>query len=237
VLNPATVKLAPGTIIPKAVGSAGLTPLTAPGDFDTSQVVLDDLRKRISAALMADKLGQVNGPKMTATEVLERSSEMARLLGATYGRLQSELLAPLLTRLIAILARRGDIRAFRLDGRMADLDLRTPVGRYQTQNQAKSVIAWLDAIRPLGPEAMAAVDHEALARWMADAFGVPPFLIRDGGAARGGAGVPGEADGAANLTGALASVADSLSGVLPVPPTVAEPAPGAAPEEAPHDIG
>ena len=31
VLNPANIKLVPGTIIPKAVGSAGLTPLEAPG--------------------------------------------------------------------------------------------------------------------------------------------------------------------------------------------------------------
>jgi hypothetical protein len=31
VLNPANIRLQPGTIIPKAVGSAGLTPLEAPG--------------------------------------------------------------------------------------------------------------------------------------------------------------------------------------------------------------
>src|SRR3712207_9562090 len=34
VLNPATVRLVPGSIIPKAPGSAGLTPLAAPGNFD-----------------------------------------------------------------------------------------------------------------------------------------------------------------------------------------------------------
>ena len=46
VLNPATVRLTPGTIIPKAVGSAGLTPLEAPGRFDVSELVLGDLRTR-----------------------------------------------------------------------------------------------------------------------------------------------------------------------------------------------
>ena len=34
VLNPATVRLVPGAIIPKAPGSSGLTPLAAPGSFD-----------------------------------------------------------------------------------------------------------------------------------------------------------------------------------------------------------
>jgi hypothetical protein len=58
VLNPATIRLVPGTIIPKAVGSSGLTPLAAPGRFDVSQIVLDDLRARIRHALLADRLGR-----------------------------------------------------------------------------------------------------------------------------------------------------------------------------------
>src|SRR5690606_9996566 len=52
VLNPATVRLVPGAVIPKAQGSAGLTPLAAPGRFDVSQLVLDDLRARIRHALL-----------------------------------------------------------------------------------------------------------------------------------------------------------------------------------------
>jgi hypothetical protein len=80
VLNPANIKLIPGSIIPKAVGSAGLTPLEAPGKFDVSQLVLDDLRARIRHALMADALGQVDAPRMTATEVLERSAEIEFVL-------------------------------------------------------------------------------------------------------------------------------------------------------------
>ncbi|KAF0112784.1 MAG: hypothetical protein FD149_2344 [Rhodospirillaceae bacterium] len=57
VLNPANIKLVPGTIIPKAVGLAGLKPLEAPGRFDISQLVLTDLRARITHALLADQLG------------------------------------------------------------------------------------------------------------------------------------------------------------------------------------
>ena len=56
---------------------------------------------------------------MTATEVLERSAEVSRLLGAVYGRLQSELLTPLLRRAVAILSRRGEIAPIRLDGSIA----------------------------------------------------------------------------------------------------------------------
>lgn len=57
VLNPATVQLVPGAIIPRAPGSAGLTPLAAPGNFDVSQLMLNDLRSRIRQALLVDRLG------------------------------------------------------------------------------------------------------------------------------------------------------------------------------------
>ncbi len=177
VLNPATIKLAPGTIIPKAVGSAGLTPLAAPGRFDVSQIVLDDLRAAIRKALLADKLGQINAPRMTATEVLERAAEMARVLGATFGRLQSELLSPLISRTLAILARRGEIPPLHIDGRIVDLKYTSPLASGQAQREAQNTLLWLDAVKSLGPQALTAVDLEAAARWLGRAFGVPGELI------------------------------------------------------------
>lgn len=223
VLNPATIKLAPGTIIPKAVGSQGLTPLKSPGDMDMSQLILDPLRDRIRKALLADKLSEATGPKMTATEVLERSQEMARLLGATYGRLQSELLTPLLGRLVAILSRRGEIKSLSLDGWMADVDYRTPVGRYQSLAQAKSVLAWVEAATKLGPGATDVIDRSAMARWMADAFGVPSHLLVPEGAQTPQAspsttGLETLLDGLADGDGAKAldTLARAAGGVLPV---------------------
>src|SRR5690606_12336854 len=131
VLNPATVRLVPGAIIPKAIGSDGLKPLEAPGRFDVSQLVLEDLRARIRHALLADRLGQVESPRMTATEVLERSAEMARVLGATYGRLQSEFLSPLVERGLSILRRRGEIPDIRIDGRLVELRYSSPLAEIE----------------------------------------------------------------------------------------------------------
>ncbi len=179
VLNPATIKLVPGTIIPKAVGSKGLTPLVAPARFDLSQVVLEQLRDQIRRALLADKLGQVNSPRMTATEVLERAADMARILGATNGRLQSELLMPLVGRALAILARRGEIPEIVIDGRVVDLEYKSPQARHQAQRDVQNTLLWLDAVKGLGPAAMASVDEAATARWLGRAFGVPGELIRE----------------------------------------------------------
>lgn len=177
VLNPANIKLAPGTIIPKAVGSAGLTPLESPGRFDVSQLVLDDLRARIRHALLIDSLGQEKLPRMTATEVLERSGEMARVLGATYGRLQCELLNPLIERALAILRRRGEIPDLFLDGRIISLSYRSPLAQRQAQQDAQSTLTWINALAAMGPAAAQAIDYPAVARWLARALDVPEHLV------------------------------------------------------------
>jgi hypothetical protein len=180
VLNPANIKLVPGSIIPKAVGSAGLTPLQAPGRFDVSQLVLDDLRGRIRHALLTDRLGPVVSGKMTATEVLERSGEMTRLLGAMFGRLQAELLNPLLRRAVGILRRRGELPGFVLDGRTVELQSRSPLARIQAREDVRNVLLWLETVAKLGrPQAAGTLNVVEAARWLATMLGVPEELVRD----------------------------------------------------------
>ena len=109
VINLANINLTPGAIIPKAVGSSGLTPLASGANFDVSQIVLKDLRERIRHALLADRLGLLSEKEMTATEIMARNADMMRILGATYGRLLHEFIRPLVERGLQILSRRGVI--------------------------------------------------------------------------------------------------------------------------------
>lgn len=177
VINPANIKLAPGVVIPKAVGSEGLKPLDAPGRFDVSELVLKDLRQRIRRGLLVDKLGQVDNPRMTATEVLERKAEMARLLGATFGRLQSELLAPLIQRGIGILRRRKEIPPIKIDGRTISLSYASPLAQEQARQDIQTVTGWTDLVSRLGPAGMSAIDAAKAARWAGRILGVPSALI------------------------------------------------------------
>ena len=114
VINLSNINLTPGAIIPKAVGSSGLTPLSSGADFDVSQIVLRDLRDRIRHTLLADRLGLLSDKEMTATEILARNSDMVRILGATYGRLLHEFIKPMCERGLQILSRRGLIEQISL---------------------------------------------------------------------------------------------------------------------------
>jgi hypothetical protein len=178
VLNPATIRLVPGAIIPKAAGSAGLTPLAAPGNFDVSQIVLQDLRTRIRGALLADRIITAEKAPMTATEVLERAAAAARLLGATYGRLQAELLTPLVARCLAVLRRRGEVPPVMLDGREVRLVYASPLARVQARADAADTLLFLEAAAKIGGEAAASLDAGAAARWLARTLGAPPEILR-----------------------------------------------------------
>ncbi len=178
VLNPANIELTPGSIIPKAIGSKGLQPLEMPGRFDVSQLMLDNLQSRIRHALLTDKLLPANGARMTATEVIERSAEMSLILGATYGRLQSELLTPLIKRAFAILRRRGEVPDISLDGRLVAVDYRSPLARSQGQRNVQNTLSWISSVIAMGPEAALSIDMPAAARFLGEALAVPSDLIR-----------------------------------------------------------
>ena len=178
VLNPLTVKLTPGAIIPKAAGSSGLTPLQPAGNFDVSQLVLTDLRQRIRSALLADRLvPPTPSGAMTATEVLDRSAHAMRLLGATYGRLQSELLTPLVTRCLGILRRRGEIPPLVEGGREVALRYESPLARVQARADAANTLLFLQSVASLGGAAAAQVDAAAATRWLARTLGAPAEVL------------------------------------------------------------
>ena len=201
VLNPHNVRLQPGAVIPKAPGSSGLTPLETPGRFDVSDLILDDLRARIRHTLLVDRLGPVKDARMTATEVLERSSESARLLGAVYGRLHAELIDPLIRRALVILARRGEVPAAVLDRRVVEPRHQGPLARAQARDDVRHVLSWIEQTQRLGAEAGDTVDVPAVARWLARTLGVPAELVRDG---------PSVADAVADTTAAIDALIDDV---------------------------
>lgn len=179
VLNPANIKLTPGTIIPKAVGSAGLTPLKMPGNFDVSQLVLQDLRQKINHALLGDRIGNMSDRSRTATEILARQQDVAQLLGATYGRLQGELLTPLALRALDILKARGEIPDLHVDGRIIALDYRSPLARAQAQRDVQATLSWLQTASAQGAQGLATLNMPATLHYLARALGVPLHLLQE----------------------------------------------------------
>lgn len=77
VINPDTIKLVPGSIIPKAAGSKGITPLDTNRNFDVSQIIVSDLQQVIKENIMGNSLPDPNTGIRTAYELASRKEEAA----------------------------------------------------------------------------------------------------------------------------------------------------------------
>ena len=181
VINPDTINLVPGSIIPKAMGSAGLQPIQSAGRFDVAQLVLSDMRLNIKRALYNDMLGNPDKTPASATEVAERMADLSRRMGSAFGRLQAELVQPVLQRVIYILKKQGRIEVPTVNGREVKVRSVSPLAQAQANQDISSVARFLELVGgSFGPEMLQLlVDGEQTAIHLAKKFGVPESLIRD----------------------------------------------------------
>ena len=181
VINPDNIQLIPGTIIPKGVGSAGLQPINPAGRFDVAQLVLNDMRLNIKRALYNDMLGDPNKTPASATEVAERMADLSRRMGAAFGRLQAELVQPVLQRVIYILKKQGRIEIPTVNGREVKVRSTSPLAQAQANQDIGSVTRFLQTVGgTFGPELLnVLIDSEETSVFLARKFGVPDNLIRD----------------------------------------------------------
>ena len=182
VVNPDTINLVPGTIIPKAMGSAGLQPIRAAGSFDVANLVLNDQRMNIKRALYNDMLGDPNKTPATATEVAERMADLSRRIGSAFGRLQAEMVQPVLQRVIYILRKQGRIEIPTVNGREVKVRSSSPLAQAQANQDISNMNRFLQVVAGnFGPEVMnLLIKSEDAAVYLAKKFGVPDSLIRDG---------------------------------------------------------
>lgn len=181
VINADNIQLIPGTIIPKAPGSSGLQPIQAPGNFNVSDLVLRDMRTNIKKALYNDMLGTPNEKTpMSATEVAERQADLSRQIGSAFGRLQAELVTPVLQRVLYILKKQGRIRIPKVNGREIKIQSSSPLAQAQHQQDVATVDRFLGMIQGrVGPELTnLIVNQMEVAKFVAKKLGIPENLVR-----------------------------------------------------------
>ena len=181
VVNTDTISLVPGTVIPKAAGSRGLEPIRAAGSFDVANLVLSDMRLNIKRALYNDMLGNPDRTPASATEVAERMADLSRRIGSAFGRLQAELVQPVLQRVVYILKKQGRIELPTINGREVKVRSVSPLAQAQANQDITSVARWLELVQAtFGPQVVQIlIDSEETAAYLGKKFGVPDSLIRD----------------------------------------------------------
>lgn len=187
VVNLDNIRLEPGAIIP-VTSNAGsvqgptLAPLQTGGRVDMAQLVIEAQQSAINKIMYGDPLGDVNLPVKTATEMSLRQQELAKRIGSAYGKLQFELVGPLVNRLLDVLDEVGliDLGNYRVDGSFIAIEHKSPLATAQDETDVLKHIRFVETmLNMFGPEAtMGIVNVEALADYLGDKINIASGILR-----------------------------------------------------------
>ena len=181
VINPSNIRITPGSIIPVARNGgpqgASLAPLPRSGDFNVSQIVINDLRMNIKKTLLDDTLPPDNMSARSATEIVERMKELAQNLGAAFGRLITETMVPIIQRVLFIMDEKGLIQLpLKVNGLEVKVTPVSPLAKAQNLEEINEVMQFFQIANSLGPGGVAELKPDAIASFIGDKLGVPTTL-------------------------------------------------------------
>ena len=178
VLNPNTVKITPGSIIPVARNGGpqgpALQALPRSGDFNVSQLVINDLRSNVKRILLDESLPPDNMSARSATEIVERMKELSQNLGSAFGRLINETMIPLVTKILEVMDEKGMIDLpLRINGLEVKVTPQSPLANAQAMDEINSAIQFAQLSQQLGAEGQFAVKFGPMIDFLGDKLGVP----------------------------------------------------------------
>ena len=178
VLNPNTVKIMPGAIIPVARNGGpqgeSLKPLPRAGDFNVSQIVMDDLRKNIKRILLDESLPPDNMSARSATEVVERMKELAQNLGSAFGRLINETMVPVVSRMLQVMDEKGIITMpLQVNGLEIKISPVAPLAMAQNMEEVQNVLQYAQIAQGAGPEGAMNIKVDEMMDYIAEKLAVP----------------------------------------------------------------
>ena len=139
-------------------------------------------RTAIRNVFYVDQLMLQQGPQVTATEVIQRNEEKMRLLGPVLGRLQSELLKPMIDRCFAILLRNNQFAQAPdfLSGQDIEIEYVSPLAKAQKGTELSSITRAIEILGSLSNVAPVFdyINFDALVKHVADLVGVPQKVLK-----------------------------------------------------------
>jgi len=178
VINPYNIRIRPRAIIP--VGSNDnanptLRPLPQAGNFDLTQVSINDLRDNIREYLYSQPFGGAESqPQRTALEMGIRNDDFMQTTSSAYTRLQTELLDRLLTRIVDILKKAGKIAPMSVDGKEVTIKFTSPIARKQDVEELESTSTFAQYMQIMPPEvAQEEINYGNIVKNLVKTTGVP----------------------------------------------------------------
>jgi hypothetical protein len=139
-------------------------------------------RNSIRNTFYVNQLMMQQGPQMTATEVVQRNEEKMRLLGPVLGRLQSELLKPLIDRAFNILLRKNIFTPAPefLAGKDIEIEYVSPLAKAQKSTELQAIMRGIEIMGSLANVAPVFdyINFDKLVNHLMDIVGVPQKILK-----------------------------------------------------------
>ena len=139
-------------------------------------------REAIAKMFHIDQLMVTANRTMTATEVLQRNEEKMRILGPVMGRLQSELLQPMILRVFNIMLRNKLFQAAPeiLNNQEIDIEYVSPMALAQKGQELQSLMRGLELFAQIGQIAPVQdyIDENGLIKQIIRITGLPARMIK-----------------------------------------------------------
>lgn len=158
-------------------------PLDTGANMPLTREMQNDTRDQIWNAFFRNVLRlPVDGPAMTATEIMERKAEFIRETGSVFGRLETDYTAPMIERAFKILLRAGAFLPIpdALAGRGIRFEYESPLTRFRQQIEAAAAQEWVAQqvqLSAADPEALDLVNIDAFGRITAEANKIPHQIV------------------------------------------------------------
>ncbi len=184
ILNPNTVSIRPGVVIPVASngGTRGpsLQTLQRSGSFELASLQHEKMQTHIKEMLLDNRLPAESGPVRSPTEILERIKQLTQNIGGPYLRLMQEYIVPLVQRYLNIMERRKLIPKIRVDGLAVQVRVVSPLAQEQNLNDVMTFVRWMTILNSFGPEMVhLSAKTEDAGDWIGEKLGVPYVLRRN----------------------------------------------------------
>lgn len=191
VLNPATVRLVPGAIIPVRSNGGSFGPslrgLDFPGSFELNEALQEKMQTRIRQVMFDNPLPPEVEVGLTATEVIERVRRFQSDTGA-FGRLHTDAVQPIVVRCMDILDEAGELAGERFAGLMdllrqdaVRVRATGPLSAAQDQADVQAVMQFASGTAAMGEFGarlqQAGLNPDRAGRYVAERMGVPAQLI------------------------------------------------------------
>ena len=182
VTNPYNLTIAPGVVIPVGSNNSqnpSIQRLDTATNLQLAQFEILELQNTIKRAFFAD-LREPSDAVVSATQFAVESRELAKRIGSAFGRLQTEVLVPILKRVHWILKRRGLVDPIVIGGKEVSIKFTSPLARSQ---DAEDLIAVQQAVEftlnTAGPDQVQmSFKTEEFGTWSGKKTGMPQELIR-----------------------------------------------------------